>query len=712
MSEKKIHQLLEWCLWVLNPIIIVLAVYNQKIQPGLFLQWIGKLHPLVLHFPVVFGILIAIYFLFFQHRRFPVDTEKLLLGINALIASGVVICGLLLSKQNAYDSDLLNLHKWGGIAIALLSWLLIYILDLKIRFKKYLAFLFLAVLIGSTHKGAQLTHGVNALSFPESIVSKTENKTVPDSTATLYETGIAPILAQKCISCHGADKIKGNLQLNTPANILKGGKHGDILKGDLNNAAIFLERIHLPQTAEKHMPPDGKLQLTSDELTLLSKWIKGGANFKIRLSQLSQNDSLLLLTKNIVPVSNPKFEPKNLPDLKEFNSNYCSTNYLFNGSDEIEINFFQGSFYNHENLKKLEKIKNQIIILNMQGMPLKKEDLDIILQFKNLQKLNLNNTKLDIASLDILKSLPKLKSVSICGIEFDEAALNKFLDKSGFSELNVWTKNGTQKQLEKLIAKYPNIKIIVGDNLEDQIMKISNPSIEQDSLIIPNHLDVRLKHLLKGVVIRYTTDGSDPDSLKSTEYKEIFRLSQNTVLKVKAYRTGWKSSDVVQRTYYKSEIHPDSIALLTNPDPKHHGNGAKTLIDYDLGENNRYTDKWLGYKDSNLEFVIGFNQAKLLNSAFLNAYIEIGASIFPIASITVHGSDDGKLFKRIAETKFPVATKSDPSGAKRFTCNFPKGTSFKYYKFIVSNYKKMPVWKKDGKGKPAWIFVDELFLNQ
>jgi len=711
MSEKRIFQWLEWCLWVTNPVMIILAIFNQKIQPGLFFLWMGKLHPLVLHFPVVFGMLIATYFLFFQRRRIPLDTEKLLLAINAVIASGVVICGLLLSKQNAYDGDLIILHKWGGFTFALLSWIWIYLLDLKISFKKYLALIYLVVLIGSTHKGAQLTHGVNALSFPESPQSKLETKQVSDQT-TLYEAGIAPVLAQKCTSCHGADKVKGNLQLNTVENIMKGGKHGDILKGDSNNAALLLQRLLLPQSDEKHMPPDGKLQLTADESALIGKWIRGGASFKIRLSQLAQKDSLLLLTKKATPVNGPKFEPKsNLPDLKALNSNYCTVNYLFNGADEVEVNFFQGSFYNHENLKKLEKVKDQVVILNMQGMPLKKEDLDLIVQFINLQKLNLNNTKLEITSLGILKSLPKLKSLSICGIEFDETALYKFLEKSGLTELNVWTKNGTYKQLEKLIAKYPNIKIIVGDNLDDQVMKISNPSIEQDSLIIPNHLDVKLKHLLKGVSIRYTTDGSDPDSLKSQEYKEIFRLSQNTVLKVKAYRAGWKSSDVVQRTYYKSEIHPDSIVLLTNPDSKHRGNGAKTLIDYDLGENNRYTDKWLGYKDSNLEFVIGFNQPKLLNSAFLNAYVEIGASIFPIVSIAVRGSNDGKLFKRIAETKFPAATKKDPSGAKTFTCRFPKGTSFKFYKFVVANCKKLPVWKKDGKGKPAWIFVDELFLN-
>ena len=133
MSEKKIYQILEMSLWVLNPLLILIAFYNQEIQPGLFMQWIGKFHPLVLHFPIVFGRLISIYLLFFQHRRFSLDTEKFLLAINALFAAGVAICGILLSKQNAYDGDLINLHKWGGIAIALISWVLIYCQNLKIK---------------------------------------------------------------------------------------------------------------------------------------------------------------------------------------------------------------------------------------------------------------------------------------------------------------------------------------------------------------------------------------------------------------------------------------------------------------------------------------------------------------------------------------------------------------------------------------------------
>ncbi|MEI6679871.1 MAG: FN3 associated domain-containing protein [Mariniphaga sp.] len=709
MSEKKIYQLLELCLWFLNPFLIILAIYNQEIQPGLFLQWMGKFHPLVLHFPIVFGILIIVYFIFFQNKRIPFDTEKLLLAANAILSGLVAICGLLLAKQNAYDNELINWHKWGGIAIAFFSWSLLYVLNFKIRHKKYISLLFLLVLITATHKGAQLTHGVNVLEFPESAAPILQKNSPADDSETVFNLGISPILAQKCISCHGSQKIKGKLQLDTPEHISAGGEDGNILIGNLKEEPMLFERIHLPLSHEKHMPPDGKMQLTPDEITILSKWIKSGSNFKNKLSELAKEDSLfVLVNKNsVLPIVTPK---TNLPDLKEFNSDYCAVNYLFSGSDEIAVNFFQGTFYNREYLQKLTKIKSKIVRLNMQGMPLTKEDLNIIVQFNNLEKINLNYTRLDMASLGGLKSITKLKSVSICGIEFDETRLNTFLDQAKFSSVNIWSKTGNKKQLEKLIVKYPAISIIVGDNLEDELMKISNPTIEQDSSVLLNHIDIKLKHLLKGTVIRYTSDGTDPDSVNSPVYSNPIRLTNNTLLKVKAYRPGWKSSDIVQRTFYKSEIHPDTIYFVKNPDPKYKGHGAKTLIDYELGENNTSNGRWLAFRDNDMEFVIGFKQSRHLNSAYFNSFLDLGAQIFPMTTLSVQGSNDSKIFKNIVAVKIPSANKTDQRGLRTFSCNFPNGTSYKYYKFTATNLKKLPVWHS-AKGKPAWIFVDELFLN-
>ena len=120
--------------------------------------------------------------------------------------------------------------------------------------------------------------------------------------------------------------------------------------------------------------------------------------------------------------------------------------------------------------------------------------------------------------------------------------------------------------------------------MKNDLIKITSPIIDQDSSIIKSNLDINIKHFLEGTVIRYTTDGSDPDSLSSPEFKQTLRITDHTILKTKAFKSSWISSDVVQKTFYRSEIHPDTIYFITEPDRQYPGNGTQTLIDYQLGD--------------------------------------------------------------------------------------------------------------------------------
>jgi hypothetical protein len=168
---------------------------------------------------------------------------------------------------------------------------------------------------------------------------------------------------------------------------------------------------------------------------------------------------------------------------------------------------------------------------------------------------------------------------------------------------------------------------------------------------------------------------------------------------------------MVQKTFYKSDIHPDSIYFVTNPDKKYLGKGAQTLIDYELGEQNFSNGKWLAYKDATMKFVIGFKQARPLQEAHFNAFVDNGSYIFPILSIMIEGSNDGKEFKKLNEAKFPSLKETDVVREnKSFSCSIPAGTAYKYYRFTLLNLKNLPTWHP-GKGTPGWIFVDELFLN-
>ena len=719
-KSNKLFAFLGNALWVLNPFLVFIVLFKEKLTLHIGMAWMGKFHPLFLHFPIVLSICIGLYLVFVPAGKLAKVIEQQVLLTNAFIAVLVAITGLFLSKENTYAENLLTQHQWGGVAIALFSWALVFINNYYVKFQTNkilrveIGIFLLVLVIVFTHKGAQLTHGEDVLSFPKNKISTIDTvaKKVLDSTASIYEKAVQPILLDKCVGCHGPNKVKGNLLLDNKEHILKGGKHGSVL--DLTGTSSIIERIHLPLAEEKHMPPNGKPQLTPSEIKILNDWISAGGDFNKKIVELEKTDSLYLLAKSYqAPVEKIKNKGNAGPDMSEYNTNYCNVQYVYPGSNLIEVNFFQGSFYDREQLKKLDKIKEQIVSLNMQTMPLQQEDMAIITGFKQLERLNLNYTGLNSTSLAPIKTLSKLQSLSIAGIEASVSELSNLVKGSSIKILHIWNTKIKKDQVQLIQSQNKNLVVTVGDNLENEIIKIINPSIEQDSSIIPAHLDIPIKHVVKGAIVRYTLDGTDPDSLNSPIYKKPIRLYNNTVVKTKAFKVGWISSDIVQRNFYKSTIHPDSIVLLQLPDPKYRATGPKTLFDYELGDKNFGNAKWLGYKDANMEMVIGFKKPTAIKEIYFNALVNLGSYIFPIVSIDVMGSMDGKNYTLVSKNNYPGVTDATPktlNETKGFSCAISKPTPYKFYKLVATNLKKLPNWHP-GKGTPAWIFIDEIFLN-
>jgi hypothetical protein len=91
MNLKKWTGFANNALWVINPFLLLIAFFNEKLKLGIYLEWFGKMHPLFLHFPIVLGILIGIYYL--VDKKGSVENNKLhpILVGNAFLASIVAI---------------------------------------------------------------------------------------------------------------------------------------------------------------------------------------------------------------------------------------------------------------------------------------------------------------------------------------------------------------------------------------------------------------------------------------------------------------------------------------------------------------------------------------------------------------------------------------------------------------------------------------------
>ncbi len=90
-----------------------------------------------------------------------------------------------------------------------------------------------------------------------------------------FARDVQPILAAKCLGCHGLDAKLGGLDLRSRAGALKGGTHGPALVPGKAGASRMLQMILGVQSPK--MPPVGSLKPA--EVVTLRKWIDAGARY-------------------------------------------------------------------------------------------------------------------------------------------------------------------------------------------------------------------------------------------------------------------------------------------------------------------------------------------------------------------------------------------------------------------------------------------------
>jgi len=89
--------------------------------------------------------------------------------------------------------------------------------------------------------------------------------------AVTFEKHILPIFEAKCLSCHGANKKRGGLDMRTVAAMLRGSDSGPSLVPGSPERSLLYETI-----VTKKMPPTPN-KLSQSESKLVQEWIAGGA---------------------------------------------------------------------------------------------------------------------------------------------------------------------------------------------------------------------------------------------------------------------------------------------------------------------------------------------------------------------------------------------------------------------------------------------------
>ena len=285
----------------------------MNLAPSDLTLFLGRFHPLLVHLPIGFFVLLALLELLILLPRF-----KHLASLRGVVAALAVpasllsaLCGWLLSRGGGYDATLLQWHQWAGfgVAAASLATFLVWRLRRPTAYRIVLAGT-CAVLVFASHHGGSLTHGRDYLTryAPAPLRSLLGAKSqspgrsagVPSATKPAFAAVVAPVLDHYCIGCHGPEKSKGNLRLDTLEALRHGGESGPPVVPGQAASSLILKLLRAAPDDERHMPPSGKPQPSADEIALLEWWIEAGAPGEKTVPELNPPPRIQLILQSLL----------------------------------------------------------------------------------------------------------------------------------------------------------------------------------------------------------------------------------------------------------------------------------------------------------------------------------------------------------------------------------------------------------------------------
>ena len=407
----------------------------------------GRFHPLVVHLPI--GFLVLAIIIFFISKRQGYEKYLSALDFTLLLGgiSGVVACGLgyMLSLDGGYSEDTVSLHQWLGIALTVLSFVVLGLRRIELNNKYVLSGSFsalLVLLIFTGHLGGNLTHGstylfqyapnpVRTLAGLEPKVKKEYKKITNIDSALVYEDVLAPILDARCASCHNQDKKKGELLMTSLENLIKGGESGPAIVAGASATSELIRRITLPEDDEHFMPPEGKTPLTREQVQMLTWWIDQGAKPAATLQALNADaksrdyfEKYLGLGK-YQSILNTPIEPIQASIIEELESAGFVVSVLAENVNYLDVSVQKGTEIGKKELDKLEKAKDYIVWLDLKESGINDEMLSALSKLPNLLKLRLDRNEITDEGAVHLEKLTNLEYVNLSFTKISESTVNR-----------------------------------------------------------------------------------------------------------------------------------------------------------------------------------------------------------------------------------------------------------------------------------------------
>ena len=268
---------------------------------------------------------------------------------------------------------------------------------------------------------------------------------------------VRPILAESCYKCHGPDKKKGDLRLDSPESIMKGGSDGKAVeKGAPEDSPLYL-RIVLPKGHDDIMPSEGD-PLPREKLDMIGQWIMQGADFGGW-----KGDAVAGAGGGPAPL--PQVAAADPGALDKLRQSGARALPLAQGVNLLDVGFSTGGEVADAQLALLVPIAPQVYELNLAGSKVTDAGLAQVGQLPNLRRLHLEKTAVTDAGLAHLKNLANLEYLNLYGTAVTDAGLANLAGLKNLRSLYLWQSKVTAEGAANLKKSLPTVNVNRGEDL-------------------------------------------------------------------------------------------------------------------------------------------------------------------------------------------------------------------------------------------------------
>jgi hypothetical protein len=267
---------------------------------------------------------------------------------------------------------------------------------------------------------------------------------------------VMPVLQESCLSCHGPEKHKGGLRLDSKAAALKGGDDGPVIvPGDAAKSDLY-RRILLPAGSDDVMPKKGDL-LTKAQTDMIRDWINQGAPWpEIAPANVAAEKPA---PEPEVPAADFKPGPAELKATASLHAMGIELWPLAAGLHWHEANLrSQGDHPIDAALAQLKDTAS-LVELNLAGTKFSDASLTNLQSLTNLARLHLEHTQVHDGALANLKPLTSLVYLNLFDTPVTDAGLENLKGLTRLRHLHLWQTRVTDAGAAALQKSLPQCNI-------------------------------------------------------------------------------------------------------------------------------------------------------------------------------------------------------------------------------------------------------------